>query len=366
MSQYLLIDQPAALPEALACLEPATQVALDTEFMRERTYYAGLCLVQLAVGPTVLVVDPLQVEDLSALLALLAAASREKVLHAARQDLEVLFPLTGAPLAPVFDTQVAAALLGLPAQVGYGDLVNRVLGVALEKGHARTDWSLRPLKAAQLTYAADDVRYLTPLRDELAARLDAAGRLHWLVEEMRGFEDPSLYRTEPELAWRRLKGLERLTPLQHATARALARWREERAMRRNLPRGWILPDDAIRELARDRPRSAAGLGQVASVPGGALAKLGDEMLEVIASAAPEAVDERGPPEDRPTPEQSATLKRLQQTLVTLAAQLEISAEVLATRRDLAAMMRGDRDVAPLSGWRREVVGEPLLRALGEA
>lgn len=363
MADYLLLDQSAALPDAVGHLAGATSIALDTEFMRERTYYARLCLLQLGGGDRVYIVDPLQIEDLQPLLQLLGEPGRDKLMHAARQDLEVLFPLTGVPLAPVFDTQIAAALLGMPAQIGYGDLVARVLDVQLEKGHTRTDWSARPLKAGPLAYAADDVRYLPALRDALGERLEKAGRLAWLHEEVRLFENPGLYRVEPQSAWRRLKGLDRLTPLQHATVRELARWREERAVRRDLPRGWILPDDAIRDLARDRPRTAAGLGQVPSMPGGAQARLADEILAVIWNAEPGPDDERGPPEERLTTAQSALLKRLQDRAQAVATELGISVEVLATRRDLTALARGARDVPPLCGWRAAVIGAALLAAL---
>lgn len=365
MSEYRLVDREEDLAPALAALGGG-RVALDTEFVRERTFFPRLCLVQLADldARHVLLVDPLRVQDLAPLAALLAAPDRVKVIHAARQDLETLLPLTGAPAAPVFDTQVAAGLLGFPAQVGYGELVRQLLGVELEKGHARTDWAARPLKPAQLAYAADDVRFLGPVAVELRARLEAAGRLAWAEEDCAPLTDPGTYATAPEDAWRRFKGLERVAPEDRAVIRALARWREERAIRRNLPRGWVLPDEAVREIARLRPQSVAALGQVGGLPGGAASKLAVEILEVVAAAAGSGAHE--PPAEateRLTPEQLEVLRRLQDALQAAAKALGIAPEVLATRRELTALLRGARDVAPLAGWRREAVGGALLAAL---
>lgn len=365
MSEYLLVDRSERLAPALGALGRPAFLALDTEFVRERTYFPRLCLVQVADPDArhVLLVDPIRVEDLAPLAALIADAQLPKVIHAARQDLEALLPLTGSPAAPVFDTQVAAGLLGFPAQVGYGELVRQVLGVELEKGHARTDWAARPLKPAQLAYAADDVRFLGPVATELRSRLEAAGRLEWALEDCAPLSDPATYRAAPEDAWRRFKGLDRLSPEERAVIRDLARWREERAVRRNLPRGWILPDDTLREIARLRPRTAAALAQAGSLPGGAGSRLAAEILEVVASARPEPEAPGAPGEERLTPEQLDAMKRLQETLQAAARELRLSPEVLATRRDLTAIVRGARDVAPLSGWRRAAIGEALLRAL---
>jgi ribonuclease D len=358
-----LIDEAGMLADLLGGLDPAQGWALDTEFVRERTYYPRLCLVQVAIGEEILLVDPLRIGDEDLLRRFLAASHAPRVVHAARQDVEVLLPLTGDPLAPLLDTQLAAALLGFPSQVGYGDLVRQVLGVELKKGHARTDWAARPLKVEQLEYAADDVRYLVPVADELQSRLDAAGRLGWLAEECAQLADPGLYRTEPAEAWRRLKGLERMHPEERAIACALAGWREEKAMRRDLPRGWILPDEALRDVARLRPDSASALRRVASLPGGPSYRLADELLEQVGLAAGTPPPPAAPASERLTPEQQAGVRRLQDALQSVAAETGLNAEVLATRRDLTALVRGAREVPPLTGWRRQVVGERLLAAL---
>jgi ribonuclease D len=356
------VRDPAALAGRVATWPAAAPLAVDTEFVRERTYFPRLCLIQAAAGGDILLVDALAIADGGALARELSDDRRPKVLHAARQDIEALLPLTGAPLAPVFDTQQAAALLGFPAQIGYAELVRQVLGVELAKGHARTDWSRRPLSQEQLAYAADDVRYLPDLAAALDDRLAAAGRRAWLDEESAMLRDVSLYRVEPAEAWRRLKGVDRLDAASFAAARALAAWRERRAMSRDLPRGWILPDAALYELASARPATREALARVAAVPKGTAARAGEELLAAIASPpsddAPRA-DDTG----RPGPEQLRRQKSLQKALADVSLELQIEPEVLATRRELAALARGARDVPVLSGWRRSVVGERLLAAV---
>jgi ribonuclease D len=354
------LRDPAALAARVSSWPAGATLALDTEFVRERTYYPKLCLIQAAVGDDIVLVDALAIPDGGALARELAAAGRPKLLHAARQDIEALLPLTGAPLSPVFDTQQAAALLGFAAQVGYAELVRQLLGVELEKGHARTDWARRPLSPEQLAYAADDVRYLPPLAAELESRLAAAGRRAWLDEESSALRDISLYRVEPEDAWRRLKGLDRLDAAASGAARALAAWRERRAMARDLPRGWVLPDEAIYELAAARPRTREALARIASVPAGTASRAGDQLLAAIAAAAGPAQPREAEDAGRPGPEQLRLQKALQKELTTIAVELGIQPEILATRRELSAIARGARDVPALSGWRKGVVGEKLL------
>ncbi len=351
-----------ALEERVAAWPGGVPLALDTEFVRERTYYPRLCLVQAALGGEILILDALAIPDGGALARELAHAGRRKLVHAARQDIEALLPLTREPLAPVFDTQQAAALLGFPAQVGYAELVRQLLGVDLAKGHARTDWARRPLTREQLAYAADDVRYLPALAAALEERLAAAGRRGWLDEESAALRDLSLYRVEPDEAWRRLKGLERLDTPALAAARSLAAWRERRAMARDLPRGWVLPDAAILELAAARPQSRDALARVAEVPPGTATRAAEELLAAIAAPV-EGAPARDEGAGRPGPDQLRLQKALQKRLAEIAAELVIQPEVLATRRELAALARGERDVPAMQGWRREVVGERLVAVI---
>lgn len=359
-----LVADTDALAHACASLGRSSRLAVDTEFVRERTYLAELALVQLGDGHAIHLVDPVARMDVAPLVALLGNPGCTKVLHAARQDVEVLLPLLGGPLAPVLDTQIAAALLGHPAQIGYGDLVDRELGVRLEKGHARTDWLRRPLSAQQLEYAADDVRYLLPLAERLEERLAAKGRSDWLAQECAALADPRLYRADPDDAWQRFKGIEQLRPAEQVRLRALARWREQRAQRRNLPRAWVLADDAVREIARVAPPDVTALKALRVMPDSAAGKLGDEILAALAQAAGESVEgilQRA--DGRPSPEEQALAKRLAEQLRAVAGRLEVAPEVLATQKDLRRLARGDRDVPPLRGWRRDAVGEALLAEL---
>jgi len=363
MTADALIGDESTLRTLVQAWPPGAGLALDTEFVRERTYYPRLCLVQVSVADSLALIDPLAIADARVFVGPLMDPGRPKLLHAARQDVEALLPLTGTPLAPVFDTQLAAALLGFAAQIGYAELVRLVLGVELAKGHARTDWARRPLSPEQLAYAADDVRYLPALAALLDERLTAAGRRGWMEEESAALTDIRLYRVEPADAWRRLKGLERLQPdVQHAI-RALARWREERAMERDLPRGWVLPDAALYDIAQARPRTREDLLRIASVPRATAERAGREILKALSDESGVTDDLIADDGSRAGPEQLRRLKALQQRLLTIAGELEIQPEVLATRRDLTALLRGERELPILSGWRRSIVGEPLLAAL---
>ncbi len=354
------ITDAETLAAAAARLAAAPRLALDTEFMRERTYYAELAFLQVADAHGVELIDPLADLERAALGRLLGAPGQVKVLHAARQDVEVLLPLTGAPLAPVLDTQLAAALLGAPPQVGYGDLIARELGVTLDKGQARTDWTRRPLSAAQLEYAADDVRYLLPLAARLEERLDALGRLAWFREDSARLADPALYRVDPAEAWQRFKAADTLPPPEQARLRALAAWREARAMRRNLPRGWVLTDEAVRAIARAAPASPAALRGLDVMAPGAVDKLAAEILAALEAAAAqpgEALVQRR--EGRPDPAERECQRRLTELVRRIAAGLGLAPEVLATQRDLKRVVRGEPAAGVFGGWRRELLAEAL-------
>lgn len=362
------ITTSAELLHALEQLAACDFVALDTEFMRESTYYPKLCLIQAATPDVCVLIDPLALPNLQSLWDFLSERRRVKVLHAARQDLEVLAGrMNGAPLpGPIFDTQIAAALLGYPAQIGYGSLVSERLAHSLAKGHTRTDWSRRPLSEEQLHYAADDVRYLASLYVDLRGALDAAGRLQWLYEETRELEDPELHRTQPELAWRRLKGLDRLRPEQRATAKLLAQWRETAAIKSDKPRGWILADEPLREIAERLPATAADLERIRNLPPGVIRRRGEEIISLIERGQSEAANEAAatvPP--RPDPRQVALVTKLMNFTRSMGEQLRISPETLATRRDVEQLVFAQRTERLLQGWRREVIGERLVALAGD-
>jgi ribonuclease D len=357
------VTTSAELVQRLEQLAPSSFVTLDTEFMRESTYYPKLCLLQLATPEHCVVIDPLALPELEPLWRFLNDRERLKVLHAARQDLEVLGVATRSESlpGPIFDTQIAAAMLGYPAQIGYGSLVAERLGHTLPKGHTRTDWSRRPLSDEQLQYAEDDVRYLVELYVDLRAALLDVQRLEWLYEETRELERSDVHRTEPEAAWRRLKGLDRLAPDQRATVKLLAQWREAAAIKHDKPRGWILNDESLREIAERLPASTAELGQIRSLQPGIVRRRGEEIIALVARGKAEAVNEAaavktGPPD----PQQVATVTKLMTFVRGRAEELKVNAETLATRRDIEQLVFAKRAPRLMSGWRREVIGEPLL------
>jgi ribonuclease D len=357
-----MIDSADALTAFAAAAARATTLALDTEFMREKTYRAELCLVQLADGANAVCVDPLAIPDLTPLVPLLTSPSVEKVMHAARQDLEVLFPTVGL-VTPVFDTQIAAALAGHPSQVGYAELARRLLGIELSKAHTRTDWSRRPLSPEQQEYALDDVRHLAALRERLLETLRARGRIGWLEEELAGLANAEALRVAPEDAWKKVKGLPALDPARQELAKELAAWRERRAVDRNRPRGWILDDAVLREIVLRLPRSLGALESLPEMQESVVRKCGEELLALVRAAN---IPDPAPPlprRERPDPAQVALVKKLADIANEVARQLEISGEVLATRRELERLAAGKRDVSLLRGWRADVVGQRLLAAL---
>jgi ribonuclease D len=363
-----IVTTTAALAEWVGRLQSTPAVGLDTEFLRERTYRAELCLIQLATADDATCIDPLAETSLTPLIPVLAgqvSPSGEtpvKVMHASRQDVEVLFPLAGL-VRPVFDTQIAAALTGLPAQIGYGELVRRTLGIELAKSHTRTDWSRRPLSPEQVEYALDDVRYLLPLKSSLEEQLDKLNRLPWLAEELASLADAQHFTVDPDEAWQRLKGLRGLDPGRTRLTRALAAWRERRAIERNRPRGWILDDVALREVVMRVPRTVEQLGRVPEITPGVVKNCAEEILRMVAEAE---IPSPPPPvmsRPRPSPEQTALVRKLAALNQTIAQELGLSPEVLATRRDLEQLAEGSRKVSILQGWRRAVIGEPLLAAL---
>ncbi len=346
-------------------LRNAPFVAVDTEFMRESTYWPKLCLIQAAAPTAQAVIDPLAPDiNLEPFLEVLRDRSIEKVFHAARQDVEI-FNILGAMPQPLFDTQIAGMAAGFGEQIAYDALVRQMLRIDLDKSSRFTDWSRRPLSDAQLTYALADVTHLAELYPMLRTRLEKASRLAWVTEEMQALTDPALYDAEPENAWKRLK------PRRHgskylAVFRAVAAWRERTAQGRDQPRGRILKDDAIDELATQAPQDGEALGRLRSVPKGfAGSKFGPDLLETIRSAvnAPEAHRPPAERSDAPTsPSAGAAVELLKVLLKARAEDAGVAAKLIATVSDLEKIANDDQaDTQALLGWRREAFGEDALK-----
>lgn len=339
-------------------------LAVDTEFLRERTYRPKLCLVQVATGKEVAAVDPLLIEDLSPLAAMLENHEVTKVVHACTQDLEAVLYGMGCEMAPVFDTQLAAAFLGMRLQVSYGALVEAYTGVRLAKAEALTDWSRRPLDEEQLSYAEDDVRYLVRIYLRMLDRLERTGRLGWLLPEMAEHTSVERIRRDPEKAYLHLKRATSLTRRQLAVAREVCAWRERRAAERDVPRRWVASDELVVEVCRRAPQTTGRLRRIRGTE-----QLSDADAEDVVSAVRTGRDI--PAEDCPpalarahASAESEGVIDLMYSLVRVVSEHEgIAPQLVASRDDLADFSRGREGSRLSSGWRHELVGELLERLL---
>jgi ribonuclease D len=360
-----LIQTPEALAPHLDRWSRCSWLTIDTEFVRVDTYYPKLCLIQIGDGEQAVCIDALALADLGPLLDLLYAPTSIKVFHAPSQDLEIFVRLRGSCPQPIFDTQIAATLLGIGDQIGYAGLIDKRFGITLDKSLSRTDWARRPLREAELAYAAADVSHLATIFHPLQAELAAAGRLTWLAEDCARLADARLYVTRPEDAWRRLRGLARLDARAQALAAVLAAWRESEAQTRDRPRKWIIEDDAIYRIAERRPDSPAQLEALGVLPPKTLERHGERLLALVADAEAQQPAQKLIADDELTPEQKQRLRELQTAVQARAGELQLPPGFLAPRADLVELLRrgAAADVPVLSGWRREICGAALLDAL---
>jgi ribonuclease D len=356
----------ADLREMVARMRKSPLVAVDTEFMRERTYFARLCLVQLATEDLTALVDPLAIDDLTPLCELLTDASVVKVLHAGSQDLEIFYRVCGHAAFPVFDTQVAATLAGFPQQVGYGALVNEMLDMKLDKGDTYTDWAKRPLSKTQVEYARNDVKYLPEIHRLLTERLEREGRMGWLEADFSRMADPATYTIVPEEQWRRVKRVSSLNRRQLAVAREVAAWRENEAMRRDIPKRWVLGDESIVEIARRTPRNADELLAIRGVndklgksAAASLVKAVEVGVSVPDGELPTLAKRRRPPGDV-----DAAVDLMVAVVRKRAREHGVAMPLLACRDDLERLAAGDREGHPLlEGWRAGMIGNELVDLL---
>lgn len=358
------ITTTGALREFCARLATAPFITVDTEFMRETTYWPKLCLIQAASPTDAANIDPLAEDlDLEPFLELLRDESILKVFHAARQDVEI-FAKLGAMPKPMFETQVAAMAAGFGDQVSYESLVRQMLRQEVDKGSRFTDWARRPLSDAQLTYAIGDVTHLAALYPKLRDRLKKDGRLDWVMAEMSDLTDPALYDTDPEKAWKRLKP-KKYSAKYLAAFKATAVWRERAAQERDQPRGRILKDDAIDEIAAQAPTDPEAFNRLRSVPKGfGASRLGLELTEELKRvlADPEA---HAPKLERPSHNQPAppsVVELLKVLLKTKSDNAGVATKLIANVADLEKIALSDTaDVDALKGWRRQLFGEDALK-----
>lgn len=360
-----VITSTDALEQLCGRLRQHDFVTVDTEFMREKTYYSRLCLIQVASEDEAAIVDPLaDAIDLQPLLDLLSDRNVLKIFHAARQDLEIFYELIKAVPGPLFDTQIAAMACGHGDQVGYEALIREMTGAKVDKGSRFTDWSKRPLTEKQLNYALGDVTHLIDAYKALVRELEESGRIDWVAEEMAVLDDPNLYFTAPEEAWKRLK-IRNLRPREIDVLKHVAAWREREAIARDLPRSRILKDDALFEVARAAPETVAELGNLRGVPSGyERSKSAGALLDAVKTAKALPEDQRTVKE-RPVSRHPAPTDVVDLLRVLLKRQCEeygIAPKMLASAADLEAIALNDEaDVPAMKGWRRNVFGEIALQ-----
>ena len=361
----MMVQSDSQLSDLCAVLSQESVIFLDTEFVSEGRYYPSLGTIQIGGGEHIALIDVLTVQEMAPLIALLTDSTITKVFHACGQDLPIFYRVCGAPVVNIFDTQIAAALLGIDEQISFGNLVERVTGEHLQKSHSFTDWLRRPLTPGQIDYALDDVRYLVPIYHALLTQLHEQGRLGWAEEEFLRLEEEKRYLPpDPREQYLRLRGVERMNGRALSVLRELAAWREETARMYNLSLGRILRDEVLLELAR-RPRTTLReLREIRGMQQSQVDQYGQQLINLLDN------DKLAP---CPTLKRNSclpgalepTVDFLALCLRSLAGARGISSGMVATRGDLAALiLSGDKaDIPLMRGWRREAIGNALLATL---
>jgi ribonuclease D len=366
MTPIQYIDTPGQLATLCEQIKKEPWLALDTEFLREKTYYPKFCLLQIATPEWVACIDPIALPQLESLFDAIYNPAIVKVFHSCRQDLEIFFQWTGKLPSPIFDTQVAAPLLGFQDNPGYAMLVSSLLSVNLNKAHTRADWSKRPLTEAELEYAADDVIYLCQIYQIMVQKLTALGRIDWLKNDFAELTNPALYKVDPETAWFKIKGKNKLTGKQLSIIQTLAQWREKIAQAEDRPKSWLLRDELLFDLAKLQPETVQELANVRGINERSVNRYGKELCQLITAA------KNRPPV--PLHEKDRSAKKSQQEeaiLDILTALVRVRAEenalnptILASRKDLEELLSNDDVECPLlHGWRYTMAGKELVGLL---
>ncbi|MFK7816533.1 MAG: ribonuclease D [Gammaproteobacteria bacterium] len=336
-------------------------LALDTEFIRERTYYPNLCLIQIASDRDIVCVDTIAIKDLSALRKLLFQPSITKIFHSASQDLEIFVNLFDEVPTPMFDTQIAASLLGFGDQVSYAFLVNEICGIELDKSLSRTNWERRPLTAEEIRYAVDDVKYLAKVYIYLKNKLTEEQRSHWSEFECKNLSALEKYKVDANTIWQSVKGAGKLESAQLIVLKQLAQWREFQAIAENKPRRWVLSDKALRSLAIVQPLNTESLEHVEDIKQEHVGYV-DALFEeiTIAKSIPETEWPEASLNQPLSSEQRKLIKQAQSFIRERAEELNVSPSLLATRSVVEKLVRGRRELDILSSWKKELVGDELV------
>lgn len=361
----MIITDQKSLDSFCQPLKKAPFITVDTEFLREKTYYSKLCLIQIA-GPdgNAVAIDPLEGGlDLAPVYELLFAPEILKVFHAGRQDLEIFFQLTGKVVTPFFDTQIAAMVCGYGDSVGYENLVRNITGNGLDKSVQFTDWSKRPLSKKQIEYALNDVIFLIKIYHHLSKELEKRGRISWVFEEEEILASPATYQNDPDNAWKRIK-LRSPKPKMLAVLRDLAAWREKRAQDRNVPRTWILRDETLADMAAQSPRTPEQLKKIRGMPADLVnGHIGEALLDLIGKAL-ESDKSAWPKVERKEQlprHAAATVDILKMLLKVQCTEHDVASKLVASSEDLEAIAMEDAPEIPaMKGWRYEVFGADAL------
>ena len=366
MTPIQYIKTPNQLAKLCEQIKKEPWLALDTEFLREKTYYPKFCLLQIATPEWVACIDPIALPNLDELFEALYNPAIVKVFHSCRQDLEIFYQLTGKLPSPIFDTQVAAPLLGFQDNPGYAMLVSSLLSINLNKAHTRADWSKRPLTEAEIEYAADDVIYLCQIYQLMVQKLTGLGRIDWLKHDFSELENPLLYSVAPEKAWLKIKGKNKLTGKQLSIIQTLAQWREKTAQAEDRPKSWLLRDELLFDLAKLQPETVEELANVRGINERAVSRYGKALCQLITTAknrAPLPLNEKDRPAKK-TQQEEAILDILTALVRIRAEENALNPSILATRKDLEVLMFNDDDECPLlHGWRFTMAGKELVGLL---
>lgn len=368
MSSTSLITSGTDLAYVVDSARSAGRIGLDTEFMRERTYRARLCLVQIATSEGIHLIDAVAAEELKPVAELIADERVEVVVHAGRQDLEIFYERFGLLPTRIFDVQLAAAFAGYGSSLPYGRLVQTITGTRLTKGESYSDWCRRPLSAEQLRYAADDVAYLLEMQDRLKQRLEEQGRARWADEEMALFEAPETYAFDPDEAYRKVSGRGSLSGRQLTILRAVARWREETAQKRDIPRGWVIKDPTLVEIARRAPTSVDALKRLRGMNASEAERSGAEIISAVEAGKAGAEMEQPKALSRVAQLRSRMLSGPADAVVRARCEAaDIATELVSTRAELEALLAdvtgGVEDLSRhrmMQGWRRTLAGDHVV------
>jgi len=347
------------------CLQASNSkvIAVDTEFKRETTYYPKACLIQIATEDLTACIDPFEIDDFEPLKAILYSPDIIKIFHAGRQDLEIFYFLFNKIPTPIFDTQIAATLLGFPDQVGYGNLTKKMLNVELDKSLTRADWEKRPIPKKQINYAANDVIYLLKIYHMQIQQLNETKRLDWLKKDFDFLSNETLYKPSPTDAWKKIKNYNRMNKVQRCIVYKISEWREEVALKRNRPRTFVIKNQSIIDLANQRPTNLNELQEIRDIHPNLVKRDGQKLLELI-EAASSMQESDCPQAKKPVilnNDQSLLLSSLQTVIQLNAKKHKIDSSYLCTKKELERVVLEEDDAALLHGWRYELAGKDVVR-----